>query len=132
MARQKESEAATSTSRLASTRPSDASGQQAKVNESADAAVESSSSSIIQRVWDDVLRLATGVPPASNGNTPGMATAVAGEAAQMRRKAVELIEVVLKGGHVAPWTAVSPLVAQLTDEAPDTRQAALKVCDETY
>lgn len=37
------------------------------------------------------------------------------------------LQVVLRGGLVAPWDAVPPLVAQLTDELPETRTAALKV-----
>jgi hypothetical protein len=37
------------------------------------------------------------------------------------------MQVVLRGGLVAPWMAVPPLVAQLTDELPDTRATALKV-----
>jgi hypothetical protein len=38
------------------------------------------------------------------------------------------VQVVLRGGLVAPWMAVPPLVAQLTDELPETRATALKVC----
>lgn len=37
------------------------------------------------------------------------------------------VQVVLRGGLVAPWDAVPPLVAQLTDELPETRAAALRV-----
>lgn len=135
MSRQKDAEAASNTSRLASTNPNETKAPLAKVNGATDAAADSSSDSIVQRVWEDVLKLATGV---SNGigsvhmGTPGHAVAAAavaaGDAAQMRRKALELIEVVMRGGLVAPWTAVAPLVALLTDEALDTQQAALKVC----
>lgn len=32
-----------------------------------------------------------------------------------------------RGGHVAPWTAVAPLVALCTDPAPDNRRVALRV-----
>lgn len=134
VSRQKDSEAANSSSRLASTKPSEAKAPLAKVNGAADAAADSSSSSIVQRVWEDVLRLATGVSTgvgSSQLGTPAGAAAAAavaaGDAAQMRRKALELIEAVLRGGLVAPWSAVAPLVALLTDEAVDTRQAALKV-----
>ena len=134
VSRQKDTEAASAGSRLASTKPSEAKAPLAKVNGAADAAADSSSSSIVQRIWEDVLKLATGVGGMSNSASaavtpgPAPAAATAAEAAQMRRKALELIEVVLRAGLVAPWTAVAPLVAQLTDEAVDTRQAALKVC----
>lgn len=133
VSRQRDTEAASAGSRLASTKPNEVKAPLAKVNGAADAAADSSSSSIVQRIWEDVLKLATGVGSmSSNGSSaviPGpTAAATAGEAAQMRRKALELIEVVLRAGLVAPWTAVAPLVAQLTDEAVDTRQAALKVC----
>lgn len=37
------------------------------------------------------------------------------------------LQVVLRGGLVAPWMAVPSLVAQLTDDLPETRATALKV-----
>ena len=98
MARQKESEAANTSSRLASTKPSETKAPLAKVNGAADAAADSSSSSIVQRVWPDVLKLATGVAYGGAGGmaTPGGAATAGGDAAQMRRRSLELIEV----GHI--------------------------------
>eukprot|EP00879_Flechtneria_rotunda_P021854 GHRR01023045.1.p1 GENE.GHRR01023045.1~~GHRR01023045.1.p1 ORF type:complete len:588 (+),score=234.95 GHRR01023045.1:158-1921(+) len=134
--RQKDAEAASTSSRVPSTNAaSDTSIPLAKVNGETDAAI-SSTSSIIQRVWEHVLRLATAVPIGGvNGvpGTPGAAAACGSttvEAAAMRRKALELIEMVLREGLVAPWTAIAALVAQLTDEAPETRALALKVLKE--
>jgi hypothetical protein len=36
-------------------------------------------------------------------------------------------QVVLRCGLMGPWDAGAPLVAQLTDEMPETRTAALRV-----
>jgi hypothetical protein len=38
-----------------------------------------------------------------------------------------VFQVVLRCGLMGPWDAGAPLVAQLTDEVPETRAAALKV-----
>eukprot|EP00775_Hariotina_reticulata_P010526 gene10526-10686_t len=132
VSRQKDIEAAAATSRLASTLPTTSKRPLSRVNGETDVTA-ASSSSIIQNVWVDVLRLATGVPGehsvASVQVAPGGGAGVDAmeAAATMRRKALELIEVVLRGGLVAPWDAIPPLVAQLTDTAPDTRQAAHRV-----
>ena len=79
VSRQKDTEAASAGSRLASTKPSEAKAPLAKVNGAADAAADSSSSSIVQRIWEDVLKLATGVGGMSNSAsaavTPGPAPA---------------------------------------------------------
>lgn len=47
--------------------------------------------------------------------------------AAVRRKALELIEVVLRNGLVAPWTAIPSLVALATDPQPDVASKAVKV-----
>ena len=69
---------------------------------------------------------AAGAGAAAGGAPPEAA------AAATRRRALELIEVVLRGGHVAPWTAVAPLVALCADPAPDTRGRALRVLRQTH
>lgn len=82
LARQREAEAAGAAGRLPSTMPAaDTKAPLARVNGANDAAGGSGSSSIIQSVWTYVLQLATGV--AAGGL----------EAANTRRRALELIEV---------------------------------------
>ncbi len=86
-----------------------------------------------QRMWDRVLSIATDVsapnrqtldtPPKTPSATNGHSDAAAG----MRRRALEVIEATLRGGIVAPWTAIPSLIALLTDANADTKARALRV-----
>jgi hypothetical protein len=88
-----------------------------------------------QGMWNDVLALAVDAPAptaaaaAAAPSPPRGPAAASPEAASaaLRQRALELAEVVLRGGHVAPWTAVAPLVALCTDPSPSTRARALRV-----
>jgi hypothetical protein len=98
VSRQKDIEVASATSRLASTLPTAGKRPLSRVNGESDATTSSSSSSIIQNVWEDVLRLATGAPGQHAANACVLPGGGAGvntleAAATMRRKALELIEV---------------------------------------
>jgi len=97
VSRQKDIEVASATSRLASTLPTAGKRPLSRVNGESDATT-SSSSSIIQNVWEDVLRLATGAPGQHAASACVLPVGGAGvntleAAATMRRKALELIEV---------------------------------------
>ncbi|WIA08603.1 hypothetical protein OEZ85_008032 [Tetradesmus obliquus] len=126
--RQAEDVAASSSARLASTKSIEVRAPLARVNGQTDTAL---GTSIVQRVWKDVVRLATATGAAGSGSascaTPGGGAQVAADAAVMRRRALDVIEVVLRCGLMGPWDAGAPLVAQLTDDVPETRAAALKV-----
>ncbi|KAI8475824.1 MAG: hypothetical protein J3K34DRAFT_517001 [Monoraphidium minutum] len=83
-------------------------------------------------MWAEVLALAVEAPSRGGAAGPSPGAAPEAAAAALRRKALELIEVVLRGGHVAPWTAVAPLAALCTDPSPETRRAALRVLRVTF
>lgn len=98
LARQKEAEAASVAGKLPSTLPAQVEAKGlAKVNGEGDAAGGSGSTSVIQCVWPNVLRLATAVPGGGGGGggsmAPPVSTAAVMEAAATRRKALELVEV---------------------------------------
>lgn len=100
LARQKEAEAASVAGKLPSTLPAQVEAKAlAKVNGECDAAGGSGSTSVIQCVWPNVLRLATAVPGGGGGAggsmaaPPPVSTAAVMEAAATRRKALELVEV---------------------------------------
>jgi len=74
---QKDLEVASATSRLASTLQTASKRPLSRVNGEADVTA-SSSSSIIQNVWEDVLKLATGAPGEHAASTWGLPGAGAG------------------------------------------------------
>ncbi|KAK9829724.1 hypothetical protein WJX72_007528 [[Myrmecia] bisecta] len=84
------------------------------------------SSGILQEHWDAVLALATDTSLPSG--TPGCASKDPGDPhnAMVRRRALEVIGAVLKGGLVAPWTAIPHLVALTTDPCRDVGGKALQ------
>jgi hypothetical protein len=92
--RQAEDLAANTSARLASTKPSEARAPLARVNGQADTAL---GTSIVQRVWKDVVRLATATGAGGGGGvahaTPGGGAQAAADAAVMRRRALDVIEV---------------------------------------
>ncbi|KAK9834236.1 hypothetical protein WJX84_005062 [Apatococcus fuscideae] len=83
------------------------------------------SSGILQDNWELVLRLATDVcRPAATGSPsrdPGHPLNAA-----VRRAALLLIEAVLRGGLVAPWTAIPTLITLTSDPNREVADAALK------
>ncbi|GAX81042.1 hypothetical protein CEUSTIGMA_g8477.t1 [Chlamydomonas eustigma] len=135
-------------SQLASTLPaSDDHGEGhrplARINGEGDAS--SLTSSVVQKLWPKILALARDVPPAA---TSGAASKQGGtrapphgdvyadaaglalkgdRGAAVRRKVVDLIEVVQRGGLTAPWQCVAPLVALSSDLNSDTAAKALKL-----
>ena len=68
----------------------------------------------MQDNWELVLLLATDVSRPQEGGSPSRDPGHPVNAA-VRRAALQLIEAVLRGGHVAPWTAIPALVTLTTD-----------------
>ena len=68
----------------------------------------------LQDNWDQVLCLATHVSRPSETGSPARDPGHPGHAA-VRRAALLLMEAVLHGGHVAPWTSISTLMTLTTD-----------------
>ncbi|PRW45458.1 nipped-B isoform X2 [Chlorella sorokiniana] len=96
----------------------------------------SQSSSILQDNWDAVLKLATDTTPSAPGSAlspPGSGGDLA-PGTHVRRRVVELMEIVIRGGLVGPWTALSPLMALCTDPLEEIRSRALRMlrllCDK--
>ncbi|PSC68988.1 nipped-B B isoform X2 [Micractinium conductrix] len=90
----------------------------------------SQSSSILQDNWEAVLVLATDTtpsPPGSALSPPGSADGELAPGTHVRRRVVELMEIVIRGGLVGPWTAVAPLMALCTDPHEDIRSRALRL-----
>ncbi|GLI61512.1 hypothetical protein VaNZ11_003892 [Volvox africanus] len=89
------------------------------------------SSGIIQMLWEKILALATDTTPAPASTTCGQTPpptpsgTAAAHGAVVRRRALELIEVVIRGGIVVPWEALPALCALATDPERDTANRAL-------
>ncbi|KXZ45820.1 hypothetical protein GPECTOR_50g614 [Gonium pectorale] len=90
------------------------------------------SSGMIQMLWDRIVALAsdtTPAPPAggAGGQTPPATPSGTSGAhgAVVRRRALELIEVIIRGGIVVPWSAIPALCALATDPERDTAARAL-------
>ncbi|GIL54451.1 hypothetical protein Vafri_9964 [Volvox africanus] len=89
------------------------------------------SSGIVQMLWEKILALATDTTPApastTSGQTPPATPSgtAAAHGAVVRRRALELIEVVIRGGIVVPWEALPALCALATDPERDTANRAL-------
>ncbi|EFJ52890.1 hypothetical protein VOLCADRAFT_115818 [Volvox carteri f. nagariensis] len=89
---------------------------------------EGDSSSML---WDKILALATDTTPApcptASGQTPPPTPTgtAAAHGAVVRRRALDLIEVVIRGGIVVPWEALPALCALATDPERDTASRAL-------
>lgn len=98
--------------------------------------------SVVQELWPLVLEVATDGPgatalDASNPGTPmapsplgipaagGGAAAAAQQLLRSRQAALDLMEQVLRGGHVVPFTAVSTLVALSTEPERSVARRAL-------
>jgi hypothetical protein len=86
--------------------------------------------------WDAVLKLATDTTPSAPGSAlspPGSGGDLA-PGTHVRRRVVELMEIVIRGGLVGPWTALSPLMALCTDPLEEIRSRALRMlrllCDK--
>lgn len=73
------------------------------------------------------LSVSMGEPQTPAGAAAAAAAAEAAAAsAAVRRKALDVMAVVLRGGLVAPWTAASSLFALATDPAPDIAEKAVQ------
>ncbi|GIM15780.1 hypothetical protein Vretimale_18490 [Volvox reticuliferus] len=89
------------------------------------------SSGIVQMLWEKILALATDTTPAPVSSTSGQTPpptpsgTAAAHGAVVRRRALELIEVVIRGGIVVPWEALPALCALATDPERDTANRAL-------
>ncbi|KAG2502251.1 hypothetical protein HYH03_000737 [Edaphochlamys debaryana] len=92
------------------------------------------SSGLIQMLWERVLALATDVTPtpapgpSASGQTPPATpngTGSQNPGATVRRRALDLVEVVIRGGIVVPWSAMPALTALATDPERDTAARAL-------
>ncbi|GFR50992.1 hypothetical protein Agub_g13318, partial [Astrephomene gubernaculifera] len=124
----------------ASTLPEAEARQLARRNGEGDTSV---SSSIVQYLWERILDLATDItpppqptqsgtgsgahtpPPTPGGMGGGGATPTA-HGAVVRRRALDLIELVIRDGIVVPWSALPALCALATDPEPDTAARALR------
>ncbi|GLC46380.1 hypothetical protein PLESTF_001845900 [Pleodorina starrii] len=130
LARQAAARREAAAAQQASTLPDEESRALARRNGEGDSS--SVSSGLIQMLWDKILALATDTTPApvpapTGGQTPpptpsGTASA---HGAVVRKRALELIEVVIRGGIVVPWTAMPALCALATDPERDTAARAL-------
>ena len=69
------------------------------------------SSVLRQEHWSAVLALAADTAPAALAGTE----AARGAAAGVRRAALNLMDVMVRGGYVLPWSAIPTLVALCTD-----------------
>eukprot|EP00887_Chlorella_sp_A99_P005943 scaffold29.g5943.t1 len=88
----------------------------------------SQSSSILQDNWEAVLALATNASPADPSSAAAGAEGHGVHAGTLvRRRVLELMETVLRGGLVGPWTAVEPLCALCTDPLEEVRVRALRL-----
>eukprot|EP00798_Chlamydomonas_sp_ICE-L_P003395 gene3395-13435_t len=126
----------------ASTLPAAAPKALSRINGEGDGT--SISGSILQQVWPLILALAKdvpGPPPKSQAEPPatplgsGASAGGLGASAGVRRRVLDLIEIVQRGGLTAPWLAIPSLVALVTDPSPDVSMKALDVltqCSDKY
>ncbi|GMH40118.1 hypothetical protein BSKO_08022 [Bryopsis sp. KO-2023] len=85
------------------------------------------SSAMLQRVWGNVCASATDVSESTPFSASGSPLTPSKQRSDIRLATLELMEAVLKGGMVAPWTAVSPLVALATDPVQTVAERALRL-----
>jgi cohesin loading factor subunit SCC2 len=96
----------------------------------------SQGSTILQDNWSLVLDLALDTTPSSSSligagagqqQSPATSALLLQSGSAVRRRALDLIEMVLRDGLVGPWTAISTLVVLCTDPAAeDVRGRAIK------
>ena len=96
----------------------------AQANGSEDSELSVRVSGALQAHWEDVLRLA--LTPAPRGD---QATEAPVGAAEVRSRALAVMDVALRGGLVGPWTALPALVALAFDPRAETAARALRALE---